>query len=113
MLKSINDSVIKLPFYAKISLILIGLFVFIEMLCIGKNIIVPLLFAIVLSILFSTLVDFLEKKNINRVLAIIITILAAIFVARVEMVTAIIATLTSKRFSNFPARTNGSQIVLP
>src|SRR5258706_722689 len=81
MLKSINDSVIKLPFYAKISLVLIGIFVFIEMLCLGKAIIVPLLFSIILSILLSTLVDFLVKKKVNRVLAIIMTILTAILIA--------------------------------
>jgi predicted PurR-regulated permease PerM len=80
MLKGINDSVIKLPFYAKISLILIGVFVFIEMLCLSKAIIVPLLFSIILSILLSTSVDFLVEKKVNRILAIILTILTAILI---------------------------------
>ena len=65
---------IKLPFYARASLILTGLFVFISMMALGKSIIVPLLFSIVLSILLSTVVDFLESKNIDRVVAIWITL---------------------------------------
>ena len=42
-----------------------------------------------------------------------LTILAAIFVANVEIATAIIAILTNNLFSNLPASTTGSQIVSP
>jgi len=79
MLKNLDERVVKLPFYAKASLILIGLFVFISMLCVGKAIIVPLLFSTILSILLSTVVDFLVKQKIDRVLAIVITLFVAIF----------------------------------
>ncbi len=78
MLKNLNDTVVRLPFYARTSLILIGIFVFVTMLCLGKSIIVPLLFATILSILLSTIVDFLVRKKIDRLLAIISTLLVAI-----------------------------------
>ena len=42
-----------------------------------------------------------------------LTILAAIFVANVDIATASIAKVTIILFSNFPANTTGSQIVLP
>jgi len=79
MLKKVIDPEVKLPFYAKSSLMLIGLFVLLTMLCIGKAIIIPLLFSLVFSILFSGIVDFLVKRKMNRLLAIIITVASAVF----------------------------------
>src|SRR5688572_4471567 len=75
-----NGRYIKLPFYAKASLIIIGLFVLFSMLALGKSIIVPLLFAIILSILLSTLVDYLEVRKVDRVLAIWISLLLALLI---------------------------------
>ena len=57
MTKSNGDSAVKLPFYARATLILVGLFIFVHMLSLGRAIIVPLLFACVLSILLSSAVD--------------------------------------------------------
>jgi hypothetical protein len=42
-----------------------------------------------------------------------LTIFAAIFVANVEIATAIIAMLTKNLLLNFPASTTGSQMVSP
>jgi len=81
MLKNLDNRLVKLPFYARASLILIGLFVFITMLCVGKSIIVPLLFSIILSILLGTVVDFLIRLKIDRLMSIIITLLVAILIA--------------------------------
>ncbi len=78
MIKDSIDRVVKLPFYARTSIILIGLFVFVAMLFIAKGIIIPLLFAAVLSIFLSTIVDFLVTRKVNRVLAIVFTLLVAI-----------------------------------
>jgi predicted PurR-regulated permease PerM len=61
---------IKLPFYAKVSLLLIGFFILINMLSIGKIIILPLIYATVFSVLISPAVDFLVKRKINRTLSI-------------------------------------------
>ncbi len=73
-----NENVVNLPFYAKASLIIIGLFVFVHMLALGRSIIVPLLFAVVISILLSSAVDFLVSKKIDRTLAISISLLATL-----------------------------------
>ena len=80
MSKRLDETVVNLPFYARASLILVGLFVFLSMLALGKSIIVPLLFSVVVSILLSTVVDFLEQKKVDRVLAISIAMVLTIFI---------------------------------
>jgi predicted PurR-regulated permease PerM len=68
------DKELKLPFYAKASLFLIGLYVLISMLYIAQSIIVPLVFAIIIAIVLHPVVNFFVQKKINRVVAIVITI---------------------------------------
>ncbi len=80
MAKSLDESEVKFPFYARASLILVGLFVFLSMLVLGKGIIVPFLFAIVVSILLSSIVDFLTKRGIDRIIAITGAMLLTVFV---------------------------------
>jgi predicted PurR-regulated permease PerM len=65
---------LKFPFYAKASLLLVGLYVFISMLYIAQGIIVPIVFAIVIAIVLHPVVNFFVHIKINRVLAIVITI---------------------------------------
>ncbi|MES2513705.1 MAG: AI-2E family transporter [Bacteroidota bacterium] len=73
-----------LPFYLKVSQILLGLIAFFFILYIGREIIVPLIFSTILAIVLNPVVNFLNRK-INRVVAISITItlsmilLAALF----------------------------------
>lgn len=64
----------KLPFYAKASLLLIGLYVLISMLYIAQSIIVPLVFAVIIAVVLHPVVNFFVRKKINRVVAIVITI---------------------------------------
>lgn len=61
---------IQLPFYAKAALLLIGLYLAINMLSIGQDIILPILYATIIAVLISPVVDFLVRKKINRVVAI-------------------------------------------
>jgi len=68
----------KLPFYAKASVVVIGLFAFISMLYIAQNIIVPVIYATIIAVVLSPLVDFFIRKKINRIIAIILTLLIAI-----------------------------------
>ncbi len=70
----------KLPFYAKASLFIIGMVAFIFVLYVGKGIIVPLIFAVIIAIVLHPIVNFLVKMKINRVLAIAITLFLAILV---------------------------------
>ncbi|MBU2061998.1 MAG: AI-2E family transporter [Bacteroidetes bacterium] len=62
------------PFYAKLSLISIGSFSLAAMLYIGRGILVPILFAIIIAIILSPFIDFLVRKRMNRVLAISIAL---------------------------------------
>jgi predicted PurR-regulated permease PerM len=71
---------LKLPFFVKAALILVGFFVLFTVLDIGQNIIVPLLFAIVIAIALHPLVQFLVRKKFNRVIAIILTLAVTFFV---------------------------------
>lgn len=68
------NNFLKFPVYAKAALILVGLYVFINMLSIGQDIIVPLVFAVVIAILISPVVSFFERIRINRIIAIVITL---------------------------------------
>lgn len=64
----------KLPLYAKVTIILIGLIAVTSILYIGRGIIVPLVFAEIIAIVLHPFVNFLVKLKINRVVAIIFTI---------------------------------------
>ncbi len=71
---------IKVPFFAKASLIFIGLFAFIGMLYIAQGIIVPIIFSIIIAIVLHPVVNFFVRKKINRVVAISITLTLTIIV---------------------------------
>ena len=71
---------VQLPFYAKASLLTVGLFAFIAMLYIAQGIIVPFVFSIILAIVLHPVVNFLVNRKINRVLAIIITMILTIII---------------------------------
>ncbi|HUR30807.1 MAG TPA: AI-2E family transporter, partial [Saprospiraceae bacterium] len=86
MSKLANGPLVRLPFYAKASLVIMGLFFLLSMMALGKSIIVPLLLSIVLSILLSTLVDFLEEKKIDRVVSIWISLFIAAFVCALILI---------------------------
>ena len=62
---------VRFPFFAKASLLIIGLYYFISMLSIAQGIIVPVLYAGIIAILISPLVSFLVKKKVNRAIAIL------------------------------------------
>ena len=66
---------INLPFYAKASLLLIGIYVFVLMLSIGQGIIVPLIFGTIIAVVLHPVVNFFIRIKLNRILAIIVTLL--------------------------------------
>ncbi len=70
----------KLPLYHKLAIITIGLFVFFYVLFLGQEILVPLTFSWLLAILLNPIVNFLLRKNINRIVAILLAILLMIVV---------------------------------
>jgi len=71
---------LKLPFYVKAVLFLVGIYALFAMLYIGRSIIVPILFATILAILLHPVVVFFVRLRINRVVAIVITLLLTIVV---------------------------------
>jgi predicted PurR-regulated permease PerM len=76
------DKPLILPFFAKASLFFIGSYALISMLYIAKGIIIPFIFSVIISIVLHPVVCFFVRKKINRVIAIIITlILTIIFIA--------------------------------
>jgi predicted PurR-regulated permease PerM len=68
------DKDLKLPFYAKAAILLIGLFALLIILYVAQGIIVPFIFAIIIAILLNPIVNFFTKLKINRLFAIIITL---------------------------------------
>ncbi|MBK8882976.1 MAG: AI-2E family transporter [Bacteroidales bacterium] len=71
---------LKLPFYARVTIFFIGAIALFAILYIAKNIIVPVVFATIIAIVLSPLVDFLVRIRINRVVAIAITLLLTFLV---------------------------------
>ncbi len=66
-----------IPFYLKLSQITIGIVAFFFVMYIGRTIILPLVFAILIAILLNPFVGFLQSKGFNHVLSIFITVLLA------------------------------------
>jgi predicted PurR-regulated permease PerM len=76
----VTDEGLKLPFYAKVTIFLIGAIAFFAILYIAKNILIPVVFATIIAIVLSPLVGFFSKFGINRVVAITLTLLLTFFV---------------------------------
>jgi len=69
------DQELRLPFYAKTSIFLIGLIAFVAILYIAQGIIVPLVFAIIFAIVLHPVVNFFIRLKINRVVSIVLALL--------------------------------------
>ena len=75
-----TDEKIKLPFYAQTSLFLLGIIALFTILYIGRGILIPLVFAIIIAIVLHPVVNFFVDKKINRIVAITITLLLTIII---------------------------------
>jgi len=89
------DAIKKLPVYAKLSLITIGLLAFFYILYIGQDIFVPLIFSTIIAILLNPVVNYLTRKGLNRVVAIIIVLSVALLIIAALMY------LLASQVSNF------------
>jgi predicted PurR-regulated permease PerM len=69
----VSGESLKVPFYAKVTIFLVGLIALFAILYIAKSIVIPLVFATIIAIVLHPVVNFLVRKRINRVLAILIT----------------------------------------
>ncbi len=75
------NTIRQFPFYAKASLIIIGLSVSIHILYIAQDIILPLIYALIIAIAISPMVNFLVRKNVNRALSIALVLLLAMSIS--------------------------------
>jgi len=66
---------LEIPFYAKATILLVGAFAFLAIMYIAKGIIIPIVFALIIAILLHPVVNFFVRKKINRVVAIVISLL--------------------------------------
>ena len=64
---------LKVPFYAKVTIFLVGLIALLAIMYIAKSIIIPIVFSIILAIVLHPVVSFFVRLKINRVFAIVIT----------------------------------------
>ncbi|MBL7882739.1 MAG: AI-2E family transporter [Bacteroidia bacterium] len=71
----------KPPFYLKIALILVGAYLFFEILYIAKDIIAPIIYSIIIAIVLSPIVRYLTNKKINKIIAISIILTCVIAVS--------------------------------
>jgi predicted PurR-regulated permease PerM len=77
MIKKLNENV---PFYLKISIILIGVVAFFFTIYIAQNIILPLVFAVLVSILLNPMVNFMVRHRVNRIVAIVISLVLGLLI---------------------------------
>jgi len=75
-----TDEKLRLPFYAKASIFIIGLVALLTIMFVAKAIILPVIFAVIIAIVLHPVVIFLTKIKINRVVAILFTIALTILV---------------------------------
>ena len=68
----------KLPFYAKMALLLVGLYVLVQMLFVTQDIVLPFIFAAIFAMALSPAVDFLIRRKMNDTVAITIVLLVAV-----------------------------------
>lgn len=71
----------KIPFYAKLSLISVGLLTISTLLYLSQSILIPLIYATILAILLSPVVDALVRKKMNRTVAIILAVTLVILIS--------------------------------
>jgi predicted PurR-regulated permease PerM len=64
---------VKIPFYAKVTVFLVGLIALLAIMYIAKSIIIPIVFAVIIAIVLHPLVNLFVRMKMNRVLAIVIT----------------------------------------
>jgi predicted PurR-regulated permease PerM len=73
------NNTFKIPFYAKAALIFISCFAFIFTMHVGRSIIVPIVFALILAILINPMVNYFHRKGINRLISISTAVTITVF----------------------------------
>jgi predicted PurR-regulated permease PerM len=74
------ETPLRIPFYAKSALIFVSVFAFVSIMYIGQDIIIPIVYATIFAILLNPFVNFLTRKKVSRIFAIIIVVMVALLV---------------------------------
>lgn len=69
---------VKIPFYARFALIAVGILAFVYAICIGQQIIIPLVYSLIIAIVLNPFVNFLLRKKFNKIIAITIAVILLI-----------------------------------
>lgn len=69
-----------LPFYTKAGIFFVGLCAFLAILYVAQSILIPLIFSFIIAILLHPVVNFFTRFGINRIIAIIITLLLSVVI---------------------------------
>lgn len=105
---NVPPEAITLPYYLKLSQIILGIAVFFYIMVIGQSIIVPLIFSTLFAIVLNPFVNFLCKKGLNRVLSISIALLVAIIlVFSLMYFLSTQASIFTQTFPQFKIKFNG------
>jgi predicted PurR-regulated permease PerM len=73
-----NRTSFPIPYYIKASLFFIGAIAFVYILILGQDIIVPIIYSALISIMLNPLVAWLERKGMNNLIAIFLAVFLAI-----------------------------------
>ncbi len=90
----------KVPLYLKAAIIPVGILAIIGVLYILQGLIVPLIYATIIAIVLSPLVNFMVSKKINRLLAITITVI--LMIAAFITIIALLTSQLNKFSASFP-----------
>jgi len=71
---------LKIPFYAKVTIQLFGISLFIAILYVLQSLIIPLVFAMIIAIVLNPVVSFFLRLKLNRIVSIILAITIAFLV---------------------------------
>lgn len=78
-----TDNKLRLAFFTRASIFILGLIAFIAILYIGRGIIVPFVFAVIISIILHPVVNFWVDLKLNRVISIIITLFITLLICAI------------------------------
>ncbi|OIP01621.1 MAG: AI-2E family transporter [Bacteroidetes bacterium CG2_30_33_31] len=89
-----------LPFYVKSTIFLIGIFALLTMIYIAQSIILPFIFALLISIILHPVVHLLMRMKINRIISIFLTLLFTVII--IVGITAILYSQAIKFSESWP-----------
>jgi predicted PurR-regulated permease PerM len=71
----VSGEELKVPFFYKVTIFLVGLIAILAIMYLAKNIIIPIVFAVIIAIVLHPVINFMVRMKVNRVLAIILTMM--------------------------------------